>query len=503
MGSAPIGHMVIAGGGTAGWMMAAAAARMLNDGRRRITLIESEEIGTIGVGEATIPPIVDFNHALGIPEAEFVRETKATYKLGIEFRDWGRVGDRYVHPFGSVGRDLDGIDFHRIWLKFRNRPGVGGIGDYAMSAVAAHAAKCSHPSADQRSPLSQLAYAFHFDASLYAAYLRRMAEAGGVARVEGRIAGVERDGESGHVRTLILKDGRRIEGELFIDCTGFRSLLLGGEMGVPFQDWSHWLPCDRALAVPTARCDPLIPLTRATAREAGWQWRIPLQHRTGNGHVYCSALIDDAQAEDILRQGLDAEPAAEPRLLRFTAGRRQRMWEGNVIAIGLSGGFLEPLESTSIHLIQSAIQKLVNLFPDTGFAPAGRDSFNRLMNAQYDYVRDFVILHYKATERRDTPFWKQVGTMPIPEPLAEKIALFRESAALFRYSDDLFATPSWAAVLLGQHIVPGSAGAVVDSLDDARVAEALIGMRRAYRSAAAAMPGHAEWIGRLIGRELL
>ena len=498
MAHAPIRDVVIAGGGTAGWMMAAAAARMLHDGQRRITLIESAEIGTVGVGEATIPPIVDFNRGLGIPEAEFVRETKATCKLGIEFRDWGRIGDRYVHPFGGVGRDLEGIDFHRIWLKFRDKPGVGGIGDYAMSAVAAHAGRFGHPVADQRSPLSQLAYAYHFDAGLYARYLRGLAEAGGVVRVEGKIARVER-AENGHVQALDLQDGRRIAGELFIDCTGFRSLLLGQEMGVPFQDWSRWLPCDRALAVPTERRDPLIPLTRATARAAGWQWRIPLQHRTGNGHVWSSAFQSDAEAERALREGLDAPPQGEPRLLRFTAGRRERMWEGNVVAIGLSGGFLEPLESTSIHLIQSAIQKLLNLFPHSGFPPASRDTFNRLMNAQYDYVRDFVILHYKATARTDTPFWRQVGAMPIPDTLAEKIALFRESGALFRYADDLFATPSWAAVLLGQHIVPADGGALADALDEQRVAGALIAMRRAYPAAAATLPGHAEWIERLIG----
>lgn len=497
--NASIRDLVIVGGGTAGWMMAAAAARMLNDGQRRITLIESDAIGTVGVGEATIPPILGFNQILGIDEAEFVRETKATYKLGIEFRDWGRAGDRYVHPFGAKGRDFDGIDFHQVWLKFRDAPGVGGIEHYWMSAVAAHAARFAHPASDPRHPQSQLSYAYHFDAGLYAAYLRKRAEAGGVMRVEGRIANVLRDGETGDVRHVTLDDGRKIAGQLFVDCSGFRSLLLGQAMGVDFIDWSHWLPCDRAIAVPTERTDPLIPLTRSTARPAGWQWRIPLQHRTGNGHVYSSAFMDDDAAEALLLANLDAAPTDTPRRLSFRTGRRARMWEGNVVALGLAGGFLEPLESTSIHLIQSGIQKLLALFPDSGFSDVERAEYNRLMNAQFDAVRDFVILHYKATERAGDPFWDHVRTMEIPDSLAAKIALFREKGRLFRYDDDLFSVPSWVAVLIGQHVMPSGYSPLVDSLDDARVLPAILGLRRAYAAAAQAMPEHGDFVARLVG----
>jgi tryptophan halogenase len=498
MAQRPIEKMVIVGGGTAGWMMAAAAARMLDNGQRQITLVESETIGTVGVGEATIPPILAFNGQLGIDEAEFVAATRATYKLGIEFRDWGRPGDRYLHPFGSHGRDFEGIDFHQVWLKHRHAPGVGGIEDYWMSAVAAAKARFAWPVADPRSPLSQMAYAYHFDASLYAQFLRRRAEDGGVRRLEGAIATVERDGGTGHVRALILEDGRHVEGDLFVDCSGFRSLLLGEAMQVPFLDWSHWLPCDRALAVPCARVDPLLPYTRATARPAGWQWRIPLQHRTGNGHVWSSSFMDAAQAEALLLAGLDAPATEAPRPLRFRAGRRARLWEGNVVALGLAGGFLEPLESTSIHLIQSGIQKLLALFPDSGFSVVERDEYNRLMGAQFDTVRDFVILHYKATNRRGEPFWDHVREMAIPDSLAAKLALFREKGRLFRYDDDLFSVPSWVAVLLGQHVVPPACSPLVDSLDDDRVIGALQALRQAYAAASGTMPSHAEQIDRVL-----
>ncbi len=487
MSGTPIGRVVIVGGGTAGWMAAAAASRFLNDGQRTITLVESDAIGTVGVGEATIPPIRGFNARLGIEEADFLRATGGTPKLGIEFVDWGARGERYMHPFGTPGRDIEGLNFHQLWLKLRERPGIGDFEGYAMAAVAARAGRFAPPSPDLRSPLSGVDYAYHFDAGLYAAFLRRRAEEQGTVRVEGRITGVEQD-ERGHVTAVRLEGDRRIAGDLFLDCSGFRSLLLGEAMGVGFEDWSHWLPCDRAIAVPTERTQPLLPYTRATAHDAGWQWRIPLQHRTGNGHVYASAFTDDDSAERILLANLDAAPTATPRRLSFTAGRRRQSWAGNVVALGLAGGFLEPLESTSIHLIQEGIAKLFALFPDDRFSPVVRDEYNRLMADHYTAIRDFIILHYAATRRRDAPFWRHVGSMALPETLARKLALFAEKGRIFRYDDELFTVPSWVAVLLGQGIVPTGYDPIVDALDADRVAEALRHMRRQNATVAQQLP---------------
>ncbi|KQU55921.1 tryptophan halogenase [Sphingomonas sp. Leaf339] len=499
MTGAPISRVVIVGGGTAGWMVAAAAARFLDDGQRTITLVESDAIGTVGVGEATIPPILNFNRLLGIDEAEFLRATNGSFKLGIEFVGWQTGEDRYFHPFGMHGRAFEGLNFHQVWLKLRNRPGIGDIGDYSMSTVAAAAHRFGAPVDDPRSPLSGIAHAYHFDAGLYAAFLRQRAEAEGVTRIEGRIATVDRDGESGHVRAVVLDDDRRIEGDLFIDCSGFRSLLLGEAMGVGFTDWSHWLPCDRAIAVPTVRTEPILPFTRSTARPAGWQWRIPLQHRTGNGHVYASAFMDDDAAEALLLANLEAAPAAEPRRLSFKAGVRAKLWEGNVVALGLAGGFLEPLESTSIHLIQEGISKLFALFPDRRFTPVERDEYNRLMGDAYAGIRDFVILHYHATKRDDSPFWRHVRTMELPDTLRAKIALFREKGRIFRYDDELFAVPSWVAVMLGQGIVPDGYDPVVDALDAERLTAAVVRMRGAMAAAAQALPTHGAVLDRLKG----
>ncbi len=491
---APIAKVVIVGGGTAGWMVAAAAARFLDDGRRSITLVESDAIGTVGVGEATIPPILGFNRLLGIDERDFLRATGGTFKLGIEFVGWDTGADRYVHPFGTFGQDIEGLHFHQLWLKLRKRADVGPLAGYSMSAAAAAGNRFAL--GDPRSPAPPLTYAYHFDAGLYAAFLRRRAESGGVTRIEGRIDAVERDGASGHVRALVLEGDRRVEGELFVDCSGFRSLLLGEAMGVPFEDWSHWLPCDRAVAVPTARTEPLLPYTRSTARAAGWQWRIPLQHRTGNGHVYASAHMSDDEAERILLDNLDAAPTAAPRRLSFTAGRRVRLWEGNVVGIGLSGGFLEPLESTSIHLIQTGISKLFALFPDRRFADVERDEYNRLMGDAFCAIRDFIILHYHATRRDDSPFWRHVRDMDVPDTLARKIALFREKGRVFRYDDDLFGVPNWVAVMLGQNVVPAGYDPIVDALDEARVGVAMERMRRQCADLTRAMPTQAEFLAR-------
>ena len=489
MTHAPIHHVVIVGGGTAGWMAAAAAARFLDDGQRRLTLVESDAIGTVGVGEATIPSITNFNNLLGIDEADFLRATRGSYKLGIEFVGWDRPDARYFHPFGSFGRDIQGLNFHQLWLKLRERPGIGPIDGYSATTLAAAANAFGHPMPDPRSPLSGMALAYHIDATLYAAFLRRRAEADGVARVEGRIVAVKR-GDDGDVAAVRLEDGRRIAGDLFVDCSGFRSLLLGETLGVGFEDWSHWLPCDRAIAVPTARTEPVLPYTRATAHEAGWRWRIPLQHRTGNGIVYSSRFLADDAAERLLLAGLDAEPTAPPRRLSFTAGCRTRLWERNVVALGLAGGFLEPLESTSIHLIQQGISKLFALFPDRGFSAVERDEYNRQMGDNYRSIRDFIILHYHATARDDSPFWNHVRTMDIPDTLRRKIALFRQKGRIFRYEDELFSVPSWVAVMLGQGVVPDGYDPVVDALDEERVTAALRQMRAATAAAVATLPPH-------------
>jgi len=479
---------------TAGWMAAAAMSRFLDNGRRTFTLVESDAIGTVGVGEATIPPILAFNSMLGIDEKEFVAATQATFKIGIEFVDWAALGERYIHPFGTIGHDFEGVSFHQFWLKHRGKPGIGSIYDYSMAAVAARENRFARPEPDPRSPLSQMAYAYHCDAGLYAAFLRGRAERQGVKRVEGKIGSVDLHPEFGFVKAVVLEDGRRIEGDLFVDCSGFRSLLLGETLGVPYEDWSHWLPCDRAIAVPSERVEPLIPYTRSTAREAGWQWRIPLQHRTGNGHVYSSAFIGDDEAERVLMSNLDAPATAEPRRLSFKAGVRERLWDKNVVSLGLSGGFIEPLESTSIHLIQFGISKLLWLFPDRRCSATERAEYNRLMRRTFDYVRDFIILHYKATARGDAPFWRHVRDMEIPDSLAQKIDLFREKGRVVKHESDLFDVPNWVAVMLGQNVMPRGWDPVADSMDDARIVETMKRMAAGYRAVAARLPGHGEFI---------
>ncbi|GGE74580.1 tryptophan halogenase family protein [Sphingomonas prati] len=492
----PIRKVVIVGGGTAGWMTAAALSRAVS-ADVSVTLVESEEIGTVGVGEATIPSLLDFNRIIGIDEDAFVRATQATFKLGIRFRDWGRIGDDYLHPFGTHGRDVAGVSFHQLWLRAAARGETatpGPIGDYCLSHVAARLGRFNRPVADPSAVLSTLSYAFHFDAGLYAAYLRTLSKAAGATRVEGRIAGVVRNAETGFIDAVTLADGRRVDGELFVDCSGFRSLLLGDALGVPFTSWQHWLPCDRAWAVPSTRQGPLTPYTRATADRAGWRWRIPLQHRVGNGHVYSSAYSDDDTAVRALLDGLEGTPLAEPRQLRFVAGRRERLWEKNCVAIGLAGGFLEPLESTSIHLIQSGITRLLSLFPDRSFNPVEIAEYNRLLLREYDQVRDFIILHYHATTRSDSPFWDHCRTMTLPASLADKLALWAGNARLFREAGELFTPDSWIAVLLGQGQRPTGCDPLVAALPVGEAAAFLAHLRDVIGRTAAAMPTHETFI---------
>ena len=490
-------RVVIVGGGTAGWMTAAALSRLVPSGVS-VTLVESEEIGTVGVGEATIPSLLDYNRMLGIDEDAFVRATGATFKLGIEFRDWTRLGDAYLHPFGTHGRDIDGVSFHQLWLRqaASGDADPGPIGDYCLSSVAARRGRFTRPSANPQSVLSTLSYAFHFDAGLYAGFLRDIAEQDGVVRVEGRVIAVDRDAATGFIEAVRLEGDRRLEGELFIDCSGFRSLLLGDALGVPFTSWKHWLPCDRAWAVPSERQGPLIPYTRATADTAGWRWRIPLQHRVGNGYVYSSAHIDDAAAKQALLTGLESAALGEPRHLRFEAGRRERLWDRNCVAIGLSGGFLEPLESTSIHLIQSGITRLMSLFPDRGFAGTEIDEYNRVMLREYAQVRDFIILHYHATERSESPFWDHCRTMSLPESLLAKLDLWSGKGRVFREQGELFTPDSWIAVLLGQHIRPRSSDPLAAVLPAGETARFMAHVRDMIDKTAAAMPIHEDFIAR-------
>ena len=489
-----IRQVVIVGGGTAGWMSAAALSKRLNGREVAITLIESDEIGTVGVGEATIPHLAVFNAMLGVNEDEFLAACQGTFKLGIEFVDWGAKGERYFHPFGPHGHDLRGVHFHQLYLSEAKTRALPDIREWSMSAVAASLDRFARPGPEARLPLSQLAYAFHFDASLYAFFLRGRAEEGGVTRIEGKIVDVAINGSTGHVQSLTLNDGRRIDGDLFIDCSGFRGLLIEDKLKTGYEDWSRWLPCDRAVAVPTSLTGPPEPYVRCTARSAGWQWRIPLQHRMGNGLVYSSAHQSRDEAEASLLANLEAEPSSQPRHLAFIAGRRRKAWNANVVSLGLASGFIEPLESTSIHLIQVGITKLLALFPDKRFDPTERDEYNRQMQDMAEDIRDFIILHYSATRRQDSEFWHYCRTMDVPDKLASKLDLWRSKGRIFREGAELFGTPSWVAVLLGQGIVPRELEPTVEAMDPALIREALDKMHLSYQRMAEHMPTHADFL---------
>ena len=435
-------------------MTAAALSRLLRPGEISLTLVESDEIGIIGVGEATIPDMLQFNLFLGIAEAELMRATEATFKLGIEFVDWSRPGSRYFHPFGFHGVDIDGLDFHQHWLHCRAHGHPHGIGDYCLTEIIARGGKFAFP--DTRvagEPASYLRYAYHFDAALYAGFLRRYAEARGVTRIEGKVREVIRAADSGDLTELRLESGQVVAGEFFFDCTGFRSLLLDKTLGVPWVDWRHWLPCDRALAVACHHTGAPRPFTRATARSAGWQWNIPTQRRTGNGHIYCSEFMGDDEAARALAEGLDASPIGTPRAIRFATGHRRSFWENNCVAIGLSAGFLEPLESTSLYLIRQGISRFIALFPNKPMQPVFRDEYNRWMQKDFEQVRDLLVFHYYANQR-DEPFWRHCRSMELPETLQRRLALFSEGGRFLRNEGELFPNASWVAVMLGQDVIP-------------------------------------------------
>ncbi len=456
-----IRSVIIVGGGTAGWMTAAMLGHILTE-NCTITLIESEEIGTVGVGEATIPPIRTFNQTLGIDEREFVKATQGSFKLGIEFVDWAKLGHRYFHPFGPHGANFDMVPLHQYWLRARDMGDASSLDDLSMAWALAKNGKFTRPSGDPSSVMSTFDYAYHFDAGLYARYLRQFAEARGVTRVEGMVGDVTLNGETGFVDSVTMQDGCIFSADLFIDCSGFRGLLIEGALKTGYEDWTHYLPCDRAMAMPSENEGPPTPYTRSTAREAGWQWRIPLQHRTGNGYVYCSQFLDDDKAAEFLVSHVDGKPLGDPRPLRFTTGRRKAHWVKNVVAVGLSSGFLEPLESTSIHLIQANISKLMALFPTREFDPATIAEFNRVSAIETERIRDFIILHYKLTQRDDSPLWRYCAQMDIPETLAMKIDHFRRNGRLIAREMDLFAPPSWLAVHIGQLNFPEAQDPLMD-----------------------------------------
>lgn len=469
-------------------------ARAIPRERVRISLLESDEIGTVGVGEATIPPIRELNAMLGIDEDAFVRATQATFKLGISFENWGALSERYFHPFGRLGAQLGSLPFQSYWHELARRdPALAGpLIDYSLPAMAAAAGKFCRPNPDPRNTLSNISYAFHFDAQLYAAFLRTNAEANGVERIQGRAVATAL-AQNGALASVQLSDGRTLAADFFIDCSGFRGLLIEEALQTGYEDWRAWLPCDAAVALPTTRAGEAAPYTRSIAGVAGWQWRIPLQQRMGNGHVFCSEFLSPEDAEAALRADVAGDPLAEPRLLRFTTGRRRKAWNRNVLAVGLAAGFLEPLESTSIHLVQSAVTRLLALFPDRSFAPADIDYYNETTAREYERIRDFLVLHYHASKRDDSPFWRHCRTMPIPDTLAARLELYRSRGRFFPAELDLFLEPSWVAVMEGQGVVPHSPDPLA-ALHGERLAEVLPQIRSAIARAVSFMPSHGRFI---------
>ncbi|AKM10376.1 tryptophan halogenase family protein [Croceicoccus naphthovorans] len=487
-------RIVIAGGGTAGWMTAAAMSRTL--GRTaHVTLVESDMIGTVGVGESTIPPLVNYLRLLNIPEPDFMRATHATFKLGIQFDNWRVPGESYFHSFGGTGKDHWTAGFQHFWMEGKARGHDVSYDEYCTELVAARESRFAHL------PDGRLNYAFQLDATAFARFLRGIAEGEGTQRVEGKIAHVEMDGESGDVAALTLESGTRIEGDLFIDCTGFRALIMGQALHIGYDDWTHWLPCDSAIAVQTSSVRPAVPYTRAMAHDAGWQWRIPLQHRVGNGIVYCSRYLDHDAAEERLLGNIEGETTTKTNRLRFVTGARRKQWHRNCVAIGLSSGFMEPLESTSIHLIQRAIMRVIRMLPAGRVSERDEAEFNAQQMQDMEQIRDFLILHYKATDRRDSAFWRHCASMEIPDSLAHKIALFRETGRVFRTNEELFVENSWIQVMMGQGIMPQSHHPVAGKLSDRELEHLLRGLRETVAKTVGSLPAHADYVAKYCGAQ--
>ncbi|UGQ46520.1 tryptophan halogenase family protein [Massilia endophytica] len=487
----PIRRLIIAGGGTAGWMSAAMLSKSL--GRlMEIILVESDEIGTVGVGEATIPTMINFHKLLELDEAQFMAATNATFKLGISFENWRAIGEHYIHSFGETGIDHWTAGFQHFWHKGRERGLAGGYGDYCLELRAAQKERFAHL------PDDGLNYAYHLDAGAYARFLRRFSEGFGVRRVEGKIGSVNTDPESGHIASLTLADGSVLEGDFFIDCTGFRSLLLGGALGVPYEDWSELLLCDSALAVQTESTERMVPYTRSIAHGGGWQWQIPLQTRVGNGLVYSSRYLDDDSARETLLGNLDSKPLFEPRLIRFKPGQRAQTWKANCVAFGLSSGFLEPIESTSIHLISRNLIRLMQLFPTDGISAADIEEYNRQVSEEMVHIRDFIILHYHLNERQE-PLWRACREMEVPATLRHRLELFGDTGRVFREQKELFAENSWIQVMLGQGLIPASHHRSADLMPDHELKGFLDSIRTRVDQLVAQLPPHKDYVRRYCG----
>ncbi|WOI54820.1 tryptophan halogenase family protein [Parvularcula sp. LCG005] len=481
--------VIIAGGGTAGWMTAAALGKVLGS-VLDITLVESDVIGTVGVGEATIPTLLTYNQLLGIDEAMMMKAVGGTFKLGIAFENWTDVDHRYVHSFGITGRDHWTAGFQQFWGRGRAMGIAEDFGHYCLELMAGERERFAHL------PNLGLNYAYHIDSSAYAAFLRKMAESHGVIRREGMIDHVSRDGETGDLTALTLTDGTVLEGDFFVDCTGFRALLLGETLGVGYEDWTHWLPCDRAIAVQTPSIGPPRPYTRSIAHGAGWRWQIPLQHRTGNGTVFCSRYMSEEEARQKLLDDIDGEPLNEPRVIRFRTGSRRQHWSRNCVGIGLSSGFIEPLESTSIHLIQRSIMRMMRMFPHGGVSTSDVAEFNAQTAYEVEHIRDFIILHYHLTNRSDTPFWRHCRTMEIPDNLCHRMKLFEETGRVFKANDELFAENSWTQVMLGQGLLPRSYHPIADVMSDEEVDRFLKHIRSNVDRTVDGLPSHADYLAR-------
>jgi len=493
----PIKKVVIVGGGTAGWMAAAIISRVLGK-HLSVTLVESDKIGTVGVGEATVPPIRLFNSLLGIDENEFLRETKGTFKLGIKFSDWGKKGTSYFHPFGKHGDRFGVVPFYQYWLRAKKAGVVGALEDFSLCSVAARSDRFARPpSQDPRSIWSTFSYAFHFDTSLYAKFLRSFSENLGVIRKEGVVKGVKLNDSTGFVEHLIMNDESIIDGELFIDCSGFKGVLIEEALNTGYENWGHWLPCDSAIAVQCEHKKELTPYTESIAHECGWQWRIPLQHRVGNGRVYSSKYIDDDAAKKSLLENIESTATTEPKVIRFNTGRRRKLWNKNVVSLGLASGFLEPLESTSIHLIQTALTRLINWFPDTGFNLDNINEYNRQQINEVECIRDFIILHYYATGRQDSEFWRYCQSMDIPDTLAHKLDVYKSHGRLIEIPGDLFQVDNWIAVLVGQLVYPENCDPISCYHDIDELQMLLDKMKTIISDVSIKIPNHKDFIQKL------